>query len=268
MTLTLELPGPTQGPGPVVVEATYSQEIVIHNYDPDPDEAAVAFGIIPSPVYLIDAIDEKLREANSLYSRVITATNLMVKALRLRRFSLVNFLSEDEARDYLMSLNELGLVELLIEMGADPNVPMGEFGDTRPLDLMAGHANLGAVKALVQQGADVTAHNNAALEMAIPDKSDSPERRKRARRVVKYLLEHGADKGDLTWPLHSAVLSEDEVLVDMLFRYGADPFKLEQTAFRAALKTGYEPVIKRFKKEFRLYEKKGYVRTTFPERSH
>jgi hypothetical protein len=266
MSFVLELPGPTQGPGPVIVEVTDSQELVIHNYDPDPDEAAAALGITPSPVYLIAAFEEDLRRANTLYQRVIWATKLMKQALQHRRPSFVRFLSEDEARDYLMNLNELGLIELLVELRADPSAPMGDFGDTLPLDLMAGHAIFGAVRALVEHGADVTAHGNSALELAIPHKEDSPERRKRARRVVKYLLEHGADKGDLTWPLHSAVLSEDEVLVDMLFRYGADPFKLEQTAFRAALKTGYKPVIDRFMQEFRHYEKKGYVRTTFPER--
>jgi hypothetical protein len=266
MSFVLELPGPTQGPGPVIVEVTDSQELVIHNYDPDPDEAAAALGLTPSPVYLIAAFEEDLRRANTLYQRVIWATKLMKQALQHRRPSFVRFLSEDEARDYLIDLNELGLIELLVELGADPHAAAGDFGEARPLDLMAGHAIFGAVRALVEHGADVTYNDNRALYFAIPEADDPPHRRQKAHKIVKYLLDQGADEGALGWSLHNAVLSRDEVLVDMLFRYGADPCWLEQLAFKEALKTGYKPVIDRFMQEFRNYEKKGYVRTTFPER--
>ena len=266
MSFVLELPGPTQKPGPVIVEVIDSQELVIHNYDPDIDEAAVALGITPSPVYLIDDFNNALNRTETHFYRLVAIRSLFKNALQLKKPRYIKFLTKDEARDYLINLNNLGLIQILVELGANPNEQLGDFGDTRPLGLVAENANIEAVKALVEHGAEVSFDENQALQMAVPEKNDSPEFREKAHKVIKYLLDHGANEGCLGWVLNDAVLSQDEILVDMLFRYGANPFWLEQLAFVTALEQGYQPIIDRFMKEFDLYEKKGYIRTMFPER--
>lgn len=266
MSLVLEMPGPSEKPGPVLVEVTDSKELVIHNWDNEVDEAAAALGLTPSPVYLIDRFDDALRRAETPFARSVLVRELFKNVLQLRKPRYLYFLTDYEAADYMMELSRLGLVQILVELGANPKQPLGDFGDIRPLELMAANANLGAVKSLVEHGAEVTFNENAALQAAIPEKEDSLKNRKNTHMVVEYLLEHGADEGQLGWPLYSAVLSRDEILVDMLFRYGADPFWLEQLAFNSALDEGYQPIIDRFMREFELYKKKGYVRTEFPER--
>jgi hypothetical protein len=267
MSFVLQLPGPTKKPGTVMVEVTDSRELVIHNYCSESDEAVAALGGTPSPVYLIAAFDEILRDkgVESEYLQSTICTNLMKKVIQLDSPLFISFFPENVTRDYLANLNELGLIELLLEMGADPNVPIGDFGEARPLLLMAKCANFSAIKSLVEHGADVTFDQNTSLQFLIYKIIDSPRHREEIYRIFEYLLDHGADEGPLGWVLYDAVLSQDTKLVDILFRYGADPFWLEQTAFKAALDEGYEPIINRFIEEFKLYEKRGYVRTTFPE---
>ena len=133
----------------------------------------------------------------------------------------VNAVNNDGATPLLLACSraQAGSVELLLTLGADPNIADAD-GDTSILSAIEGYCNVNTMQRLVDNGAKVNATNNKGLTALLKACAY------RQMDVVKVLLEAGADPtivDDVHYSsLHAAVdgrCSKDTLHV--LIDYGA-----------------------------------------------
>lgn len=117
-----------------------------------------------------------------------------------------------------------GLVRLLLEHGADPNI-LNDRGESPLYSCMFGTINIGIVRLLLDHNANVNFQNHGvtALQVAILDKKLS---------VIELLLQRGADPNvtnkEGKTPLCYAVKTSNIAKVRLLLTYGADPYKISE----------------------------------------
>ena len=131
-----------------------------------------------------------------------------------------------------------GIVEILLEHGANPNIPVTNARLT-PLHVAARKGNLEMVKLLIDHGADIEAATwQGTSPMHYAARAGHTE-------VVELLIERGADvdiqdNEDFT-PLHNTTHNGYMELTKLLLANGADP---EATTY-----SGYTPVLCAFEKD-------------------
>ncbi|WP_336759607.1 ankyrin repeat domain-containing protein [Paenibacillus sp. USHLN196] len=154
-----------------------------------------------------------------------------------------------EQMNHLFQAAQEGHVEKLKSLlDTHPELANSENQDgLTPLGYASHFGQAGAVRVLLEHGADVNAlshskisfiPSNTALHAALAGER-SPE-------VIQLLLEHGASTSildsDGQYALHSAAFHTDHIeLIEMLLQNGADPNVLNsagQTALDIALKRG------------------------------
>jgi hypothetical protein len=121
------------------------------------------------------------------------------------------------------------VLRLLLEAGADPNLPGGSFGQT-PLIAAVLRDRIEAAELLLEAGADPDARTRSGA-VALHFAKDVE--------TARLLLEAGADPGLAdsrgATPLMGAILLGDVGLIELLLEHGADPNATDQDGRSALL---------------------------------
>jgi ankyrin repeat protein len=129
-------------------------------------------------------------------------------------------------------------VQQLLEEGIDPNTPVflsyfNKEKDTYPLIQAVQQGNISIVNLLINHKANINVSTKWDGETPLHsaffmsnENWDHKEKKNRRHKMIKYLVEHGADVnaqgGFCVTPLLQAVSDDDSIMVEYLIQNGAD----------------------------------------------
>lgn len=192
-----------------------------------PIEIALEIGDRELIQFLLDEGALISRQRSTLYVK-----NPVSMAVLNGNINMINYLSEilNETEDIVLfsdallescSLNDYEVTDLLLHMGADPDI-QGLIGET-PLHVASNLGEYKIAELLLSNGADPNivsfkdAANKTPLHVAVEEGY---------YKIVKILLESGADcniqnmRGEV--PLHISKKNNEMKITQLLFEYGAD----------------------------------------------
>jgi ankyrin repeat protein len=195
---------------PAVLEITEDRELVWHGWDKEAELAAIELGFEPGLCYIIDR-----RFKNFPYDAMLLRAAV-----------------HDTAADTLLEeLLQVGWIDMLLAMGADPNAINAVDEPILAEAAIWGYTD--SVKSLIAWGADIHAREDAALRWA----AESGE-----LEVVKILLDAGADihaQDDYDALAMAAARGHFDVM-ELLLEHGA---RLHRGVFKRAIEYGRPDVV-------------------------
>jgi hypothetical protein len=160
--------------------------------------------IVPKPEIARKVLEDEWSEAYDELFEAIKAEDVeKVKTLLHEGISPNAIGATDTPLTAAISTDNLALVTLLLDNGADPNWTGDIQHLPRPLGLAASHGNFDMVKLLVERGADPTYRDEVAAKASVNGNDDSAlyyaskelmfhPKNEELKRIVAYLKEHGA----------------------------------------------------------------------------
>jgi len=181
-----------------------------------------------------------------IYAIENNASNEMVTYI-MTHYKSLNYTLEDKTPlKCAIAADNLPLIELLIEKGADINMADEYYTDDKPLIFAINKKNNTIIKYLIDHGAEVngptTGYGENPLFTAIRNSNAE---------IVKYLLDHGSDvhlndKKNLSF-LTTAIQFGNEEIANTLIDHGADVNILTRnghTPLILAIKTKHDSIAK------------------------